>query len=294
VFVLGVDVPTDLLGRWHRWLAPTIQPFFVASVRPWPKSSRNTARLSPELRDTYKAWKLDRSLKLLWLDEKTFFGMSHSERALLVRSQARHGRGAVPTVRGWLDLLDPATLRSQADGHRFVWWPSVLDTDADAIVCRALATDGLRSRHLEVASKTWDECVEVLPAARDIGGSFPPSSGPNCFGTVMAAAGVAGAADVWMLQAPFLAWLASACRTGGRDDEPGTVLLWRDDKGLPVHAAVTIGEGWALEKASQAWSTPRAVLTVEDVIRTNRARGQRLERHCITSSPARPLEHRRA
>jgi hypothetical protein len=98
----------------------------------------------------------------------------------------------------------------------------------------------------------------------------------------MAAAGVAGAAREWMLQATFLGWLDSACRPGGRDDDAGTVLVWRDSKGVPVHAAVTIGDGWTLEKASQEWWTPRAVRSVGDVIRTSRARGQRLERHRIT------------
>lgn len=87
-----------------------------------------------------------------------------------------------------------------------------------------------------------------------------------------------------MLQAPFLEWLAGACRrSGGGDDEPGTVLVWRDGNNLPVHAAVTIGDGWALEKASGEWWTPRAVRSTKDVIRAARAAGQRLERHRITA-----------
>jgi hypothetical protein len=283
VIVLGVDVDEDLLRCWQRWLAPEVQPFFVPSRRSWPTGAPALGEgpLSPELRDTYKVWKLDRSLEVLWLDERTFLGMSRSERASLVRSQVRCGRGAVPAVRGWLDVVDPTALRSQADGHRFVWWPSLVASDPEEIVSRTVEADGLPSRHREVTSTTWDECADVLPAARSLAGSFPSSSGANCFGTVMAAAGVEGAADEWMFQGPFLAWLESACRPGGRDDQPGTVLLWRDTEGLPVHAAVTLGDGWALEKASQAWSTPRAVLSVKEVIRTNRSPGQRLERHRI-------------
>ena len=286
MIVLGVDVDTDLLRSWQGWLAPDVQPFFVESLRPWPKT--DAGHLSPELRDTYKVWKLDRSLKTLWLDEDTFFAMSRSERAALVQSQVRCGRGAVPAVRGWSDLLDPATLQSQAGGYRFVWWPSLLagNVNSDDIVARAVTTDGNcpPSRHREVTNETWGGCAEVVPAARSLAVTFPPSSGPNCFGTVMGAAGVHGAADEWMLQQPFLDWLGSSCRPARRndsDDDAGTVLVWRNREGLPVHAAVTIGDRWAFEKPAQAWSAPRVVLTVKDLIRVNRCPGQRLERHRI-------------
>jgi hypothetical protein len=55
------------------------------------------------------------------------------------------------------------------------------------------------SRHGEV--KSWP--TEILPRARELAGTFPGGSGPNCFGTVMAAAGVEGAADEWMQRQPF-------------------------------------------------------------------------------------------
>jgi hypothetical protein len=209
----------------------------------------------------------------------------------LVRAQVDHRRGAVPSVRRWSDLVDPATLRSQADGRRFVWWPSLVASNPHEILSRVACAapdggerDALPSRHAEVARATWNRCAAALPKARRVAGSFPASSGPNCFGTVMAAAGVAETPHKWTLQAQFLAWLDAACRPGGRDDDAGTVLLWRDSKGAPVHAVVTVGDGWVLEKASQEWWTPRAIRPVGDVIRTSRARGQRLERHRITGA----------
>lgn len=125
-----------------------------------------------------------------------------------------------------------------------------------------------------MSSRTWNQCAKVLPGARELAGTFPSSSGANCFGTVMAAAGVADAADEWMLQDAFLAWLTSVCVPGGDDDRPGTVLVWRDPEGLPVHAAVTLGDGWAFEKPSQAWSTARTVLTVQETVKVNRGRGR--------------------
>ena len=292
MIVLGVTVSADLYNGWRRWLAPDAQPFFVDSIRHWPKSTVGPSSLSAELRDTYRAWRVDRSLKTMWLDEATFLDMSRSQRATLVRAQVDHGRGAVPSVRRWSDVVDPATLRAQADGRRFVWWPSLVASNPQAILSRVVlaspdggAVDALPSRHRDVARATWDRCAAALPEAKRVAGSFPPASGPNCFGTVMAAAGVVGAGSDKMLQAPFLAWLDASCRPGGRDDDPGTVLVWRDRNRAPVHAAVTIGDGWALEKASGEWWTPRAVRNVADVIRASRARGQRLERHRLCPLP---------
>jgi len=78
-----------------------------------------------------------------------------------------------------------------------------------------------RSRHTEVDVATWRDAAGVLPAARDLMGTFPPGSGPNCFGTVMGAAGVDGAAGTWMQREPFQEWLAAASRPGGHDGQPG-------------------------------------------------------------------------
>jgi cell wall-associated NlpC family hydrolase len=103
----------------------------------------------------------------------------------------------------------------------------------------------------------------------------------------MAAAGVAGAEHDWVQRPHFQEWLDSNCVPGGADAEPGTVLVWRDADGTPTHAAVTVGDGWALEKAAQTWWTPRVIGTVGGVIRASRAPHQRLERHRIvrTSTP---------
>lgn len=126
VIVLGVDVDPDLLASWERWLAPEVQPFFVKSLEDWPEGVPSPGPLPLELVDTYKVYRLTGPLETLWLDEPTFLGMPRSRRAELVRLQVEHRRGAVPTVRRWQEVLDARTLRAQADGHRFVWWPSLL------------------------------------------------------------------------------------------------------------------------------------------------------------------------
>ena len=285
--VLGVDIGAELQERWASWLAPEVQPFFVESLRPWPSRVHRGA-LTPELENTYATWRIDRSLETLWLDEGTFFEMPKAQRAALVREQVHNRRGAVPSVRRWADLLDPAQLRRQADGHRFVFWPSLVASNADGVLALVIEASpdgaqaaGFPSRHAEVARSTWAGCADALPNVRRMGGTFAPWTGPNCFGTVMAAAGATEDTPDQMLQEPFDGWLHRACRPGGRDEDPGTVVVWRDRSGAPFHAAVTIGDGWVFEKASGEWWTPRAVRAVRDVIRASRSPGLHLERHRI-------------
>ena len=284
--VLGIAVDSATLAAWTSWLAPAVQPFFVESASEWPRGVEADHAMTPELRDTYAAWRVDASLERVWLDEAAFMAMPRAERARLVRAQVVHRRGAVPTVRAWSDLVDPSVLRAQADGHRFVWWPSIVATNATAILSRAVARTGsglerdpLPSRHADVGNVTWNRCSAALPRVRRLAGTFASGGGPNCFGAVMGAAGVGN--GEWESQESFEAWLSSSCRRGGDDHEPGTVLVWRNRAGLPVHAAVTIGDGFAFETASQEWWTPSAVLDVADMLRANRSTGQRLERHRI-------------
>lgn len=285
MIVLGIKVPAQLRERWQRWLAPELQPFFIASLRDWPVNAGRHG-LSQELADTYAVWRVDPSLKTLWMTKDTFFSMSKQKRSELLRVQATHKRGAVPSLRRWSDLLDEKVLRSYGDGYRFVWWPSLVALRPGDILRRVITAapggaepSALPSRHSEVSKGTWSRCSELLPGARNLAGSFPSSSGPNCFASVMYAAGIPRARSRCVVEAPFLAWLTSACRPGGQDGEAGTVVVWRDDRGRPSHAAITIGDGWALEKGSSEWWTPYAIRPLDDVIRTRRTKGYRLERY---------------
>jgi hypothetical protein len=119
-----------------------------------------------------------------------------------------------------------------------------------------------------------------LPRAQELAGTFADGSGPNCFGTVMAAAGVEGADTVWMQCEPFEEWLAAHTVPGGRDDQPGTVFVWRGAQRVQ-HAAITIGDGWMLHKPAQSWRTPRKIRTVAEVRRATRTAGWRLSRHRV-------------
>ena len=241
---------------------------------------------TPELRDTLQLWnvKAGDAVRAVWLDETQFNALPRAARATIVREQLRHGRGGVPTVRAWSDLLDARMLRAQADGHRFLWWPSLVGDDAaEEVLRRVVEHRRLRSRHREVPKQVWRRSAHVVPGAQRLAGTFPTGSGPNCFGTVLAGCGVSGVEDEWLLPPAFEDWLAENTHRGGDDERPGTILVWRDRAGLAQHAAVTLGDGWVFEKPSQEWSSPRAVAAVRDVIRVTRFRGLRLSRHSVRS-----------
>lgn len=279
---LGIDVPPELLSRWASWFAPATQPFLVPADSPLAALGAAVApgELPMEAQDTFALWSLPDGTVCRLLDVDEFGALPGEIRAELVRTQHRLGRWQVPSVRAWPSLRLRGTA-DQADGHRFVWWPSLLEGVArEAIV--PFVEEGRRpSRHRELDERVWTGCAGLLPRARAIVGRFPLSSGPNCFGTVLGAAGVEGASSTWVQREPFESWLRETTVPGGRDGDPGTVLVWRSPDGLVQHAAVTLGGGWALHKPSQGWMSPVKVLTVGEVMLSSRAAGRRLSRHAM-------------
>jgi hypothetical protein len=276
---LNIEVPRDLLERWIEWFAPSVQPFLVdtdlaASLGMQPDRTGLTA----ELRDTFEIYNLPSNLFWVWLSEPDFLRFPRHQRAALVRAQRTLGREIVPSVTSWARLLGD-TVRGQADGRRFVWWPSLLRGYEEQVLTNYVEQGRRPSRHDEVKEETWDVAANVLSEARSLAGKFAVTSGPNCFGTVMAAFGVAGADSVWMQREPFEEWLSDTTRPGGQDDDPGTVFVWRSPDGLAQHAAVTLGAGWALHKPSQGWMSPTKTLTVTDVKHSSREKGRRLQRY---------------
>ena len=279
--VLNIEVPDALFESWLDWFSPAVQPFLVDShLAASINDHSGEVALSAEVRDTFCLYGVPTGLQYMWLTEAQFMALPRSSRAALVRAQRTHDRELVPSVRSWVTVVGDRA-REQGDGHRFVWWRSLL-SGCEEQVLKDYIEDGRRaSRHSEVAEPVWDSAARLLPEARRLAGAFAQSSGPNCFGTVMAAAGVADAEKVWMLREPFEQWLAERARPGGDDAAPGTVLVWRSPDGLVQHAAVTLGDGWVLHKPSQGWMSPSKVLTVAEAKASARDVGRRLERHTV-------------
>ncbi len=246
MLVLGIEVSGDLLDQWLGWFAPEVQPFVIPpDLAGSLHLDDDRDRLTPEGRDTFGLYDLGSSA-LVWLSE----------------ADARR--------------LPTSVRQSQPASHR--WPTSIVGREVETVI--KYVEKGRRpSRHGDVAPATWDAIASNLPKARRLAGTFPSRSGPNCFGTVMAACGVDGAEDVWMLREPFEDWLAQHTAKGGPDDEPGTVLVWRSVDGAVQHAAVTLGDGWAFHKPSQGWMSPTKVLAVRDLKYSARATGHHIHRH---------------
>ena len=279
--VLGIEVPDALLKRWVTWFAPESQPFVVPEDSPVAGAGREFVPADEaEIRDSFELYVPERGTVFRSIRHDEFTSFPPATRSRLVRDQVHRGRSLVPSVRAWPSLRDEG-ISKQGDGHRFVWWPNLM-TGREREVLTPYVEDGRRSScHPEVDSRVWVDIAGLLPSARELAGTFPLSSGPNCFGTVMGAAGVCGAANTWMKREPFESWLSAATRPGGRDYDPGTVLVWRSSAGVVQHAGVTLGRGWALHKPSQGWMSPVKVLAVGDVLRSSRGSDRRLSRRTL-------------
>lgn len=279
--VLNIPVTDALLDRWVDWFSPVVQPFLVnADLASGLGEQTDAVALTSELRDTYGLYGHPHHLRVVWLSEKQFRCLGQPRKAALVRAQRTFGRELVPSVRAWVSVVGyPA--RAQADGYRFVWWPSLI-AGREELVLRHFVEEGHRaSRHDDVTPGVWRAVAGTLPGAQRLAGTFAHASGPNCFGMVMAAAGVVHADTEWMLREPFEDWLSQNTRPGGRDTEVDTVLVWRFSDGLVQHAAVTLGQGWVLHKPSQGWMSPIKVLTVGQCKASSRVGGHHLERHSL-------------
>ena len=257
--ILNIPVDAALLTRWSGWLAPQRQPFFLNAdeAQTFGLAAEPHPDFTPEQRDTFQLWNVSAALAAM-LDEAAFLALPATHRRNLLEAQIRHRRGAVAQANMWRDVVDTA------EPH-FVWWPSLLAGREALIFSRLLAGERLPCRHAEVSESVWAEAAPLLPRARELAGTFAVGSGPNCFGTVMAAAGVAGAEHEWTQREPFEAWLAASTLAGGKPSAPGVVLVWRSDDGLVQHAALTLGGGYALHKPSQGWDSPRQVLRQGEV-----------------------------
>lgn len=280
--VLNIPVSPDLLRRWRSWLAPPRQPFFLtpaeADALGLDTHPRAGAPLTPEERDTFTVWNVPAQAdRVAWLSLEEWDALPPARRRTLLHAQVRHGRGNLPLRRQFAPLL-PEPLPA-----RFLWRPGWL---TPAVLARIVSDDRPACQRAGVPEQVWRAARPLLPCARDLAGTFPAGSGPNCFGTVMAAAGVVGAEREWMQREPFEGFLRERTRPAGQDEQPGTLLVWRSADGLAQHAAVTLGGGWALHKPSQGWMTPRVVLDVQTLKRSCRTPGWQLTRRTLLETAA--------
>ncbi len=255
--VLGIGVSPALVDRWLAWFAPVRQPFRVDALDPGLLADLPEApsfEVTDELRDTFfmyggGSW--------VGLTAEEFAALPARTRAALT-AERRHRVHPKPA---------PA-------------WPT--DPMVRAKLLRWVEAGTSPSQHALAREQLRAASDGPLPGAAELAGSFPPGSGPNCFGAVMAAAGEPVAID-WVQQDTFTRWVETHTDpSDGADNDhaAGQVLLWHEHGEL-AHAAVTVGDGWALHKPSQSWSSPTMVWAVEELVRSWRYPGTRLTRRVI-------------
>lgn len=251
--VLGIEVTHEQLLQWREWTMPREQPFVLPRAVARDLGLRDEpARVTFVLKDTFLLYGVD-DQAVCWLDRA-------AARAL------------------------PASLRREQP-TRHLWRggddASAIARDLERVV--AYVVEGRRaSRHREVTERAWVDIGAVLPGVREVAGTFPRASGPNCFGAVLAAAGVDGAQEEWLQREPMETWLRERTRLLPRhdtDDTLGIVYVWRTPDGLIDHAAVSLGEGHSFHKPSCGWMSPTKVLTTRELMASARVPGRRVRRH---------------
>lgn len=281
---LGIRVASDLLDRWRESFAPQLQPFSTTLLGVDASAVGRPAQPTLDIRDTFHVYSDD---DWTWLEEEEFVDLNLRVRRALLRGRAATGR--------LRDVPDHASglVESQRTDSRIVWWPSLLRRVGHQPLLSYVENGLPPSRHRQVTSAIWARAGRLLPGAADLAGKFPASSGPNCFGNILAAAGV-GDGSEWVQRESFEKWLAAhteLVRGTKRDHLPGVVLVWRNHDGLAEHSAVTIGDGYTFNKPSQGWFSPHLVWTVQETIAASRYKGATLSRYFIAGQrvPQAPL-----
>lgn len=196
--LLGIDVDDSLYAHWVTWYCPNFQMFRAGELSPIARERLTIVDLPDvplEIRDTFGAYR---------------------------------GEWACITEKDFIDL--PAAVRSEIlathepDEVGLFCWPSTPEDEKDTALLRFMLAGQAPSQHRSVSATTWASCAPLLPAAQRLGGTFARRSGPNCFGTVMAAAGE----DVELVQVQTAQFDAFLSRRASRADDA--------DLGQPVHA----------------------------------------------------------
>lgn len=274
---LGITVGAELLEQWRASFAPHLQPFRTTHLGADAGAIGRTFEPSLDVRDTFHVYS---EVGWTWLEEAEFVRLPFRTRRALLRGRAATGR-----LRDVPELARQPTAPQTTDS-RIVWWSSLLRRVGDRPLMSYVEHDLPPSRHREVTAAVWARAGRLLPGASDLAGRYPARSGPNCFGNVLAAAGV-GDGSAWVQREPFEEWLAahtSPVRGTRQDHLPGVVLVWRTHDGLAEHAAVTIGAGFVLNKPSQGWFSPHLVWTVPETVAASRYPGVTLSRYAITAA----------
>lgn len=299
--ILGCRVNEPLIASWEQRLVFEREPVFVTPAeRRWlPAGSvvltgaelRDNYAMAPlDLHDSYNLYAMQRQgLEVAFLTPAEFWDLSEEARQGVMALQAERGRGQIYTE-GWLRKLGVTLATGQrdrftlADGFRFAlrhdfWWS--LSPEERRRWLQHFVAEGREScLSSRLRPDQWEQIDQRHgPQIRLLAGTFAPTSGPNCFATVLAAVTsspnlAASIAGHWLHPVPMLRGLAErgfelSTMPGDPEALPaGAVVLLVDDERRPQHAFYCLGDGLALNKDAQSWFTPRQIRPVAEILRS--------------------------
>lgn len=297
--VLGCRVSDAVIASWEMRLVLEREPIFVTpSASRWLPAGtikltgvelgQNFALAPLDLWDTYGFYTMDRKgLEVAFLTPAEFWELPEAGRQELMALQAERGRGQIYTD-SWLRKLEislPSAGRdrfAQPDGSRFAlrhdaWW-ALTPAERRRWLHQFVSQDRISCLSGDLDEDGWARLTEQHgPQIRLLAGTFAPHSGPNCLGTVLAAATrsphlALSIAGHWLHPEVFLRGLAE--RGYQATDLPaeadampaGAVINFVDESGRVQHAAYYLGDGLVLNKDAQSWFTPRQILRLPDFL----------------------------
>lgn len=281
--MLGLPLSDATLEAWSRIVCFDLEPLFLhedlrarfegravlmtrAEFGAWARS------MSLEYADAYLPWRVADARAVALLPSVEVAALEPELRAALNEAQVRFKRGLI---------VELERAREFGIANRFLERDSV----QDSFLLRRDAWDAL-PRNAQFAWLEWfvtqdpPSCLSSSVPGRtrhhialELTG-WLPSSGANCFATVLAYLTAdplqrRTVAGLWLQAATFERTLQARGlreQAFSADLESGAVIGWRDQACNLAHACVYIGDGLVLNKDAQSWYAPRQILALETVL----------------------------
>lgn len=273
--ILGLTAPDTTLEAWAKVFVFQHEPLFLdasthASVPFLPVHSRAEfgawSRTQPlEYLDAYQPWRVPTEASLVTLIQPAqLTDLTLRQRQVINQAQIQFSRGLVFPLEVAL---------------RFGWPERFLERDAvaDQVLLRLDAWNAL-SPQAQFDWLEWFVSSDGLPSLESNHWlcGFSAVSGPNCFSTALASIhpdpSLAQAiANEWLKQDAFFAetrrrGYSAPTPWDERVLPPQSVVLFRAQDGVFVHAAASLGHGLVVNKDAQSWHRPRQVLSLLDLL----------------------------
>lgn len=289
--VLGCLVSDNLLAQWKSQFVCDPAPFFLPE----------NLELPPETLVLKRSEFAASNFELSYRDSFATHAMSPKTEAIAFLTAAEFE--ALPIHVQQQVLYAQVTL---GRGQIYLWEKvaSYVQSCPDLAESRCVLIDG--AKHLSLDIRLWNALPEDIQnrwlvdfitsdntlhclsstlsevqwssidnaSIRALAGTFASKSGANCFSTALAAITQQPytIADFWLHQEPFFRGLK---QRGFALDPAGSVedrelrdaiLVWYNPEDKAQHTCYVIGNGFVLNKNSQAWFSPRQLLHLETLV----------------------------